>query len=113
MSLARGGLVTDVFERQAPTGRRNHRFRPIHSQQLEALAHPYKAVLPAEQASAESPLNVAQQAGAPVPRALLDAGAHRSLAAGAGWGQARKAAMPAQAGLRTPQPQVRVRRRAL
>nr|WSS73714.1 hypothetical protein OG491_35970 [Streptomyces sp. NBC_01175] len=119
VSLARGGLVTDVFERQAPTGRKNQRFRPIHSQQLEALAHPYKAVLPAEQASAESLLNVAQQAGTPVPRALLDAGAHRSLAAGAGWGQAdrRSAVRPDRPGLRVqqPQPQVRAqaRRRAL
>ncbi|MEU9063976.1 hypothetical protein AB0D13_35250 [Streptomyces sp. NPDC048430] len=112
VSLARGGLVTDVPEHQTP-GRRNHRFRPIRMHQLETLSHSYKAVLPAEQASAESLLNVAGQAGVPVPRALLDAAAHRTLAAGLDWGHARKPVRVDQPGLRAPQPQVRQRRRSL
>ncbi|MFJ8863995.1 hypothetical protein ACIRD8_37070 [Streptomyces sp. NPDC102451] len=113
VSQARGGLVTDVFEQQAQKGRRNHRFRPIHRQQLDALSHSYKAVLPAEQASAASLLEVARQTGVPVPRALLDAAAHRTLAAGLEWGKARRAVRPDRSGLRAPQPLVRVRRRAL
>ncbi|MFD8799922.1 hypothetical protein [Streptomyces atroolivaceus] len=112
VSLARGGLVTDVVEHQEP-GRRSHRFRPIRLHQLEALSLPYKAVLPAEQASAASLLEVAGQAGVPVPRALLDAAAHRTLATGLGWGQARRTVRPDQSGLRAPQPQVRQRRRSL
>lgn len=110
VSLARGGLVTDVFEQQAP-GRENHRFRPVNPYQLEALSHPYKAVLPAEQASAASLLEVAGQAGVSVPRALLDAAAHRTLAAGQGWGQARKAVRSGQSGFQAQQPQVRARQR--
>ncbi|MGW1817350.1 hypothetical protein ACWCQM_27730 [Streptomyces sp. NPDC002125] len=115
VSRARGGLVTDVFEHQAP-GLKDHRFRPIAPQQLEALAAPYKAVLPAEQASAVSLLDIAGQAGVSVPRALLDATAHRGLAATAaqGWTQPREAtARPVQPRLRPPQPQVLLRRRRL
>ncbi|MFE7751366.1 hypothetical protein [Streptomyces sp. NPDC057428] len=114
VSLARGGLVTDVFEHQAP-GPENHRFRPVHPHQLEALSRSYKAVLPAEQASAVSLLDVAAQAGVPVPRALLDAAAHSTLAAAAqGWGPARRAAGPDQSGIRVQQrPQVRQRRTSL
>ncbi|MFJ8752355.1 hypothetical protein ACIREO_23915 [Streptomyces sp. NPDC102441] len=110
--MARGSLVTDAFERQA-RGLDDHRFRPIRRHQLEGLSHSYKAVLPAEQASAASLLDVAQHAGVPVPRALLDAGAHRGLAAAQGWGQSRTAARPDQPGLQAPQPQVRQRRMAL
>lgn len=118
VNQARGGLVTDVFEQQAPglPGVKNHRFRPIAPQQLEALAAPYKAILPSEQASAASLLDIADQTGTPVPRALLDAAAHRSLAATAaqGWTRPQKtAARPAQPRLRQPQPQLRPQRRAL
>ncbi|MFJ4843172.1 hypothetical protein [Streptomyces sp. NPDC088746] len=92
VSLARGGLVTDALEHQEP-GRRNHRFRPIRLHQLEALSHSYKAVLPAEQASAESLLNVARQAGVPVPpspagcRRTPDPGGRAGLWAGPEGGQ--------------------------
>ncbi|MEU5660512.1 hypothetical protein ABZ802_33590 [Streptomyces sp. NPDC047737] len=118
VSQARGGLVTDVFEQQAPWLPRvkNHRFRPIAPQQLEALAAPYKAILATEQASAASLLDITAQTGTPVPRALLDAAAHRGLAAAAaqGWTKPRKTAVRAdQAQLRTPQVQVRPRRRRL
>ncbi|WP_331725946.1 hypothetical protein [Streptomyces sp. NBC_01012] len=120
VNRARGGLVTDVFEHQAPglkaPGLKDHRFRPIAPQQLKALAAPYTAVLPAEQASAVSLLDIADQAGVPVPRALLDATAHRGLAATAarGWTQPRKATVrPVQPRLRPPQPQVLLRRRGL
>ncbi|WP_331723198.1 hypothetical protein OHB07_38790 (plasmid) [Streptomyces sp. NBC_00111] len=108
VNLARGGLVTDVFENQAP-GHKNHRFRPVNPHQLEALSLPFKAVLPAEQASAGSLLEVAGQAGVPVPRALLDAAAHRSLATGMGWGQGRRADTAGRSGLLAQQPQVRQR----
>lgn len=115
VSQARGGLVTDVFEQQAP-GLKNHRFRPIAPQQLEVLTAPYKAILPTEQASAVSLIDIADQAGTPVPRALLDAAAHRGLATAAaqGWAQPRKATVrPVQPLLRPPQPQVGPRRRSL
>ncbi|MEV6312614.1 hypothetical protein AB0M10_29010 [Streptomyces sp. NPDC051840] len=115
VSLARGGLVTDIVENRI-AGPTRHRFRPLEPHRLEALALPYQAVLPAEQASAASLLGVAGKAGVPVPRALLDATAHQMLAAAAtGWGKtpARQAATADRSRLRVTAPQVRVRRRVL
>jgi hypothetical protein len=80
-------LVTDVIE-QRPTGRyeRLH-FYPTRSRQIESLTAVYAGVMKAEQAAAAALLVVAKQAGRAVPRAQLDATAHRVLADQQNWAQ--------------------------
>lgn len=82
---AEAGLVTSAAEHR-PTGlARDQRFYPVHSRQVESLTGTYTAVMGAEQKSAAALLSVAQSAGTPVPRAMLDAAAHQSIAQEQKW----------------------------
>ncbi|MFB6782565.1 hypothetical protein ACFCX0_35590 [Streptomyces sp. NPDC056352] len=94
---AQSGLVTDSVEhRPDPDNPGQRRFYPVHHRQLDSLTDTYRAVMPAEQTAAAALLETARQGGATVPRALLDAAAHRNIAAQQQWGHAQ-----------TPRPAVR------
>ncbi|TLQ38941.1 hypothetical protein [Streptomyces marianii] len=80
-----GGLVTDSIEHRPDRLDARMRFYPVHDRQLAAMAEAYRNVTGAEQAAAVTLLGVAQQIGTPVPRAALDATAHRMIAAHQGW----------------------------
>ncbi|MFD3496379.1 hypothetical protein ACFWWB_38470 [Streptomyces sp. NPDC058690] len=87
---AQSGLVTDSVEhRPGPDHPGQRRFYPVHHRQLEALTGAYRTVMPAEQTAAAALLEAARQVGATVPRALLDATAHRNIAAQQQWGEAQ------------------------
>lgn len=82
---AEAGLVTDSAGYR-PTGLdKGRRFYPVHPRQVESLAGAYSAVMGAEQKGAAALLTAAQSAGTPVPRAMLDAAAHRSIAQEQKW----------------------------
>ncbi|MFG2563277.1 hypothetical protein [Streptomyces sp. NPDC048496] len=84
---ARYGLVTDSVEhRTVSNDPGQRRFYPVHHRQLESLITAYRTVMPAEQTAAAALLESARQAGVAVPRALLDAAAHRNIAAQQQWG---------------------------
>ncbi|MFD0266301.1 hypothetical protein ACFVGY_06875 [Streptomyces sp. NPDC127106] len=53
---------------------------PVHRRRVAAFAEAYSAVMAAEQRSAGQLLHAARRAGTTVPRAVLDAVAHRALA---------------------------------
>ncbi|MEU5811540.1 hypothetical protein [Streptomyces sp. NPDC047718] len=72
-------LVCDIAEHRPPTLDRSTRFYPVHPRVVDALTRAYSAVMAAEQSSAGALLDAARQAGTAVPRAMLDASAHRTM----------------------------------
>ncbi|MFC9295768.1 hypothetical protein ACFTWH_10840 [Streptomyces sp. NPDC057011] len=76
---AEAGLVTNADDYRPPSLDRNRHFYPVHSRQVESLTGAYSTVMGAEQKGAAALLSAAQSAGTPVPRAMLDAAAHRSI----------------------------------
>lgn len=60
---------------------------PAHPRQIDTLTNVYGTVMKAEQTAAAALLTVAKQTGTAVPRALLDAAAHRLIAEQQGWAQ--------------------------
>lgn len=96
---AEAGLVTNSDEHRTRTLDNNRPFYPVHSRQVESLAGAYTAAMGAEQKSAAALLSAAQSAGTPVPRAMLDAAAHLSIAQEQKWAptqpvQARQRVLP-------------------
>ncbi|MEV7616144.1 hypothetical protein [Streptomyces sp. NPDC089799] len=81
----RAGLVTNADRYRPADLDEARRFYPVHPRQLEALTVAYSAVMGAEQKSAAALLSVAQSAGTAVPRAALDAAAHRTIAQEQKW----------------------------
>ncbi|MFC9295755.1 hypothetical protein ACFTWH_10905 [Streptomyces sp. NPDC057011] len=79
------GLVTDAPDYRPAGLDRDRRFYPVHPRQIETLTGAYGAVMAAEQKSAAALLTTAQRAGTPVPRAMLDAAAHRTIAQEQQW----------------------------
>ncbi|MEV6685080.1 hypothetical protein AB0N28_07035 [Streptomyces sp. NPDC051130] len=77
---AGAGLVADVPEHRPPGWDKNRRFYPVHPREVERLVGAYSTVMTAEQATAGALLDTARRAGVPVPRAILDASAHRAVA---------------------------------
>jgi hypothetical protein len=109
---ARYGLVTDSIEhRTASDDPGQRRFYPVHPRQLELLTTAYRTVMPAEQTAAAALLESARQAGVAVPRALLDAAAHRNIAAQQQWGTTQTPHPAVHAGSPTLQAQPPARRR--
>ncbi|MFF4010627.1 hypothetical protein [Streptomyces sp. NPDC001717] len=92
---AGAGLVTDSPHYRPPSLERGQHFYPIHTRQVEALTNAHVAVMGAEQASAGALLDAARQAGTTVPRALLDASAHRAIAEEQKWVAAKPVQAPA------------------
>ncbi|WP_371619923.1 hypothetical protein [Streptomyces sp. NBC_00454] len=76
---AQAGLVTNTDEHRPPTLDKNRSFYPVHPRQVESLKGVYATVMSAEQKGAAALLSAAQSAGTPVPRAMLDVAAHRSI----------------------------------
>ncbi|MFE7245245.1 hypothetical protein [Streptomyces sp. NPDC057580] len=108
---AQSGLVTDSVEhRPGPDHPGQRRFYPVHHRQLDSLTGTYRAVMPAEQIAAAALLETARQGGATVPRALLDAAAHRNIAAQQQWGHAQTSRPAVQAGSPGPRTQPSARR---
>ncbi|MFD3809311.1 hypothetical protein ACFWTC_38625 [Streptomyces sp. NPDC058619] len=91
---AEAGLVTDSAEYRPPGLDRGRRFYPVHLRQVEALTGAYSAVMGAEQKGAAALLTAAQSAGTPVPRAMLDAAAHRGIAQEQKWVTAKPVQAP-------------------
>lgn len=87
---AGAGLVADVAEHRPPGWDKNWRFYPVHRREVEKLAGAYSVVMTAEQAAAGALLATAHRAGVAVPRALLDAAAHRTIAEEQRWAPARQ-----------------------
>ncbi|MFC9620052.1 hypothetical protein ACFTXM_08655 [Streptomyces sp. NPDC056930] len=87
---AQGALVTDSVDHCPQRLPGEMRFHPVHPRQVENLIGAYAQVMTAEQAAAGALLNLAKRARTDVPRALLDAGAHRLLAEQQGWAQQRQ-----------------------
>ncbi|MFC5724158.1 hypothetical protein ACFP1Z_28725 [Streptomyces gamaensis] len=108
MDRTRGGLVTDDPDHRPEGLDPRHRFYPVHPRQIEHLADAYGEVMRAEQAAASTLLTAAHRADTPVPRARLDAAAHRLIASHNNWMQqtptARTVSQPIAAPRRvTPQ----------
>lgn len=82
---AGAGLVADVAEHRPPGHDKNLRFYPVHHREVGRLAGAYSAVMAAEQSTAGALLDTARRAGVTVPRALLDASAHRAIAEEQRW----------------------------
>ncbi|MFI8503498.1 hypothetical protein ACIGFK_34065 [Streptomyces sp. NPDC085524] len=91
---AEAGLVTNSVDHQPPNLDQGQRFYPIHPRQVEALTNAYSAVMGAEQKGAGALLAAARSAGTPVPRAMLDAAAHRAIAQEQKWVTATPAQAP-------------------
>ncbi|WP_327259745.1 hypothetical protein [Streptomyces sp. NBC_01240] len=87
---AQGALVTDSVDHRPQRLPGEMRFHSAHPRQVEKLIGAYARVMAAEQAAACALLDLAKQTRADVPRALLDAGAHRLLAEQQGWAQQRQ-----------------------
>ncbi|MFD9081688.1 hypothetical protein [Streptomyces erythrochromogenes] len=82
---AEAGLVTDSANYRPAGLDKGRRFYPVHPRQVEVLTGAYSAVMVAEQKGAAALLTAAQSTGTPVPRAMLDAAAHRSIAQEQKW----------------------------
>ncbi|WP_328741252.1 hypothetical protein OHA91_39600 (plasmid) [Streptomyces erythrochromogenes] len=93
---AEAGLVTDSANYRPAGLDRDRRFYPAHPRQIEVLTGAYSAAMGAEQKGAAALLTAAQSAGTPVPRAMLDAAAHRSIAQEQKWVSARPVQAPSQ-----------------
>ncbi len=91
------GLVTDSADYRPAGLDKGRRFYPVHPRQVESLAGTYSAVMGAEQKSAAALLSAAQSTGTPVPRAMLDAAAHRSIAQEQKWITAKPVHAPSRA----------------
>lgn len=87
---AQGALVTDSVDHHPQRLPGDLRFHSVHPRQVENLIGAYAQVMTAEQAAAGALLNLAKHARTHVPRALLDAGAHRLLADQQGWARQRQ-----------------------
>lgn len=94
---AAAGLVTDAPEHRPAGLDRGQRFYPAHPRQIEALTTAYGVVMAAEQKSAAALLTTAQRTGTPVPRAMLDAAAHRTIAQEQQWLTAKPIQPPQRA----------------
>ncbi|MFJ7201550.1 MULTISPECIES: hypothetical protein [unclassified Streptomyces] len=77
---AQGAQVTDSVDHRPQRLLGEMRFHSVHPRQVEHLIGAYAQVVTAEQTAAGALLNLAKYARTHVPRVLLDAGAHRSLA---------------------------------
>lgn len=93
---AGAGLVTNSEDYRPPSLDKERRFYPAHRRQLESLAGAYSAVMGAEQKGAAALLAAAQSAGTAVPRAMLDAAAHRSIAQEQQWVTAKPVQAPSR-----------------
>ncbi|MFD9410151.1 hypothetical protein ACFWBN_24510 [Streptomyces sp. NPDC059989] len=93
---AEPGLVTDAPAHRPAGLDRGRRFYPVHPRQIETLTEGYGAVMAAEQKGAAALLTTAQRAGTPVPRAMLDAAAHRTIAQEQQWVTATPTQTPAR-----------------
>ncbi|MER6314441.1 hypothetical protein ABT237_11810 [Streptomyces sp. NPDC001581] len=93
---AEAGLVTDSAAYRPSGLDKGRRFYPVHPRQLETLTGAYSAVTGAEQQGAAALLAAAQSAGTPVPRAMLDAAAHRSIAQEQKWVTANPVQAPSR-----------------
>ncbi|MFF4456586.1 hypothetical protein [Streptomyces goshikiensis] len=87
---AGAGLVADVAEHRPPGWDPRQRFYPVHPREVERLTNAYSAVMAAEQVTAGALLDAARRAGVAVPRALLDASAHRAIAEEQRWAPTRQ-----------------------
>ncbi|MFC9752057.1 hypothetical protein [Streptomyces sp. NPDC056921] len=87
---AQGALVTDSVDHHPHQRPGDLRFHSVHPRQVENLIGSYAQVMTAEQAAAGALLNLAKHVRTHVPRALLDAGAHRLLADQQGWVRQRQ-----------------------
>ncbi|MFD7258418.1 hypothetical protein [Streptomyces sp. NPDC059874] len=94
---AEAGLVTDSIGHRPPGLDQSRRFYPAHPRQIESLTGAYSTVMGAEQKSAAALLTAAHSAGTPVPRAALDAAAHRAIAQEQQWITAQPVRTPARA----------------
>ncbi|MFD3553761.1 hypothetical protein ACFWWA_16880 [Streptomyces goshikiensis] len=94
---AESGLVTSSIDYRPPGLDKDRRFYPVHPRQVESLTVAYAAVMGAEQKGAAALLATAQSAGTPVPRAMLDAAAHRSIAQEQKWVTAKPVQAPQRA----------------
>ncbi|MFI8105401.1 hypothetical protein [Streptomyces sp. NPDC086023] len=87
---AQAGLVSQVPEHRPPGLDPAQRFHPVQPREVEALTNAYAAVMTAEQAAAGALLDTARRAGTRVPRAVLDAAAHRAIAEEQKWAADRQ-----------------------
>ncbi|MEE1769280.1 hypothetical protein PUR34_14245 [Streptomyces sp. JV185] len=87
---AQGALVTDSVDHRPQRLPGEMRFHSVHPRQVENLIGAYAPVMTAEHAAAGALLNLAKYARTDVPRALLDADAHRLLAEQQGWARQRQ-----------------------
>ncbi|MEV8534708.1 hypothetical protein [Streptomyces sp. NPDC051211] len=83
-------LVSDVVEHRPPGLDKAQRFYPVHRREVEALTGAYSAVMAAEQKTAGALLEAARRTGTAVPRAVLDAYAHRAIAQEQRWAPAQQ-----------------------
>ncbi|WCD91253.1 hypothetical protein KPP03845_200214 (plasmid) [Streptomyces xanthophaeus] len=77
--------MADAAEHRPLGWNENWRFYSVHPRDVERLTGVYAAVMTAEQAAAGALLDIARRAGVAVPRAVLDASAHRAIAEEQRW----------------------------